>query len=1279
MAGLSQDELLSDEELQEYLNTQPASVVDEPVVQTPDAPEIATPDVPEEKSTLETIREQGVPETIGDEPEFSEDDLTSPFDPVAPEVPDPYEEERVIEELPTTTLTDAFRSLLERNDVVAEEQSDKILPLMRMDAEAAMVAGEDLTEGQLSLLLPDMPDVKRNRLARRADMSLPEILEDLKLQRYEEIDAGKGIIREELAADAEDKIANYKSVELNATRRILIPAEKKYGKDSQEYKDALNEFNSFMSEQEANYEAGVGGTYYAKSKKEARIYASLDEQARVDSAFETADYFLNNRNIYLRNAARMAFIPVQEGIMSIESFNVLMGGDDLFDPVAAFAEIPWNYADMQEELRQGNLYGAGFEGAMAAVNLLTALPMAKALSSGISTTWKAVGGGKGAYNDVMKAMAAENKLAYDIKKQARGVANQNPEVRNQIIKEFEEQFDVTISVADDAGNLKVDPKLVRSTGRKKISEYFSDMGYVGTDGKTVSLTDYAINDDSLAIPILDPDKMDQFVATVVELKKNPKFAEALETTGNERLVDKLFDLTLNKDLLASDDLLEVLTKNGLAFEEYVLGVVGSGSDAGKILNQLSQLKRIKPQSVKDAQATKARIETQQAIGRLWTGTVLRTENVRRGLMVSSFATAVRNLQSGVIRAPMESLADVMDTSILTYQLAKQSGASTPKALLKFHNSINPLVRDGTWGGAFNNMRYIFKDQQVAEQFTNYILDRPQLAEQFEKLFHNINEIQDYTGRGQAQTKYGKVLDKGMSKVEDMVWTLNGPNRWQEHMIRRATFLAELERQVGLNWNIDLKTALKEGKIDEMLRDAPSVRPSGSRSFLDMVEGASQKALDVTYAKQPDFKPFKTISDGLTKSGLTIVVPFPRFMFNSMEYMAQNVGGSGLVAIRKAISKESRAAGITARDREDITRNLVGLATMSAFYQMRQNGFGTNDYTMVTDGENQVDISAQYPLRQMAWITEFEARRQEGTLDTWYGMEPKEIAETFLGSTIRTGTGNVFVDEITAIIKGTQDVVGEEKMRRSIGRLVGQYTATYLTPIYQLTEAQRVQGARGEEAKDFRGSISPDSGLYAAEHPSVRAIYEVFAQRGLAAPSFEEELPQRINIVRGQLQRPDSAARLYAGLTITERDSDVEDYLKEIGYGEPTFQLGSKSRIPANQIAENEFISAVLPTMVEVVQELAETMEPNDKNARNLFARKEIKNVADDLRQEFNDPYLGDVAPAAVIVDELSRMNKEDRKYGIVLFKRNNDGRLPDLRSLEDLMEYAEYCKINYLK
>ena len=148
-------------------------------------------------------------------------------------------------------------------------------------------------------------------------------------------------------------------------------------------------------------------------------------------------------------------------------------------------------------------------------------------------------------------------------------------------------------------------------------------------------------------------------------------------------------------MLGSEDLLAALTRRGLKFEDYVLGIVGSGSDAGKLLNQLSQIKRLKPASIKEAQEAAAKIETQKAFGRLWAGSVLRMENIRRGLMVSSVATAARNFQSGMIRAPMESLADVMDTALLTYAKSKEAGDTTAKAIGKFANSVNPLVRDGT--------------------------------------------------------------------------------------------------------------------------------------------------------------------------------------------------------------------------------------------------------------------------------------------------------------------------------------------------------------------------------------------------------------------------------------------------------------------------------------------------------------------------------------------------------------------------------------------------------
>ena len=982
---------------------------------------------------------------------------------------------------------------------------------------------------------------------------------------------------------------------------------------------------------------------------------------------------LENRNVMTRNLSGTLLNAVEDGTISLNQLNLLVGLDEWFNPATTAVEIPHNFADVQESARDGDLKGAAVNTGIGLLNIAASIPLAKLATKGISSGWKALSGGRGAYHDVQEAAARETERYLEVRKLASDTANKNKDIRNQLIQEFEERFEVTISNADKDGNLTIDPQLVRASGKKKVSDYYSDMGYVGNDGKTVSLTDFAINDDSLAIPTLDPEKMDMFVATVVGLKNNPEFAKALKTTGDERLVDKLFDLTLNKELLGSEELLRELTKNGLSFEEYVLGVVGSGSQAGKLLNQLSQIKRYKPASIKEAQEAKAKVETQKALGRFWSSTVLRTENIRRGLMVSSLATAARNLQSAGIRAPMESLADVMDTAIITYGNARTSGKTRPDAIADFVGSINPLVRDGTWSGAFNNMRYMFMEQGRAEDFTNYILDRPELTEQFERMFNNINEIQEYTGRGQAQTLVGKGADNVASRIEDFVWAVNGPNRWQEHMVRRATFLGELERQVKLNWDMDLQTALKEGKIQDMLNDASNVRPEGGTSFLTMVETATNKALDVTYAKQPDFAPFKATSDMITKSGLTVVVPFPRFMFNSMEYMAQNAGGALLVPIRKAVSKESRAAGFTARDRQDVTRNLVGIAAMSSYYQLRKQ-YGTEDYTSITYEGEQVDLSAQYPMRQMGWIAEFYRRSQEDTLETWYGMDMEEITETWLGTSARTGTGNVFLEEIAEGIKGTEDIIGEEKRAKAIGRFVGQYANTFLTPIFQLAEAQRVLDIRGEEAKDFKGSITREANLpYAGESTLVRSFYEQMAQRGLAAPSFEEELPQRVSIDQGKIQRPDSAARLYAGLTIRERDSDTREYLREIGYSDATYQLGSRSKIPENKIAMNEFMSNVFPTLVEVARNVAESQFV-EKKEQHIAARKYIKDVATDLREEFNDPRIGGASELAVVADQLARLSKEERNFGILMFRSYNEARLPDITSLSDLTAVYEYAK-----
>ena len=1036
---------------------------------------------------------------------------------------------------------------------------------------------------------------------------------------------------------------------------------------------------SFSEEQERIKKLALA-PYLAMGQSEDEALASFKEKVPDSIIFQDAEIetlnqadefmfsekardkligFLNSRNAITSGLTEQLL----DSDLTMPEINAIVSTDELLNPVTILANMPKHYADVQEALKVDDYKGAAKAAFVASLDALTAIPLTKAVTKSVNVVWKKAGGGKD-YNRVQQAMTNESDIAEGILKANKIKANKNKDLRDKLIREFEERTNVVISTVQKNGHLKVDPVLVRQTGKQKVTDYYYDDKYVGSDDMKLGLDDLAINEDDLAIPILNPNKLDALVGVVADLQK--LHPDALKVKKDERLVDRLFDLTLNKELLASEELLKVINKHGMSFEEYMLGVVGSGSQAGRLLGKIGQLKRIKPTSVKEQQAEAAKNASQKAIAKFWTNTVLRGENIRRGLMVSSLATAARNLQSGLIRSPMESLGDVMDTAMITYAKGVQEGDRFGGVVGAVKN-INPLVLDGTWSGSFRNMRYILGDQNTAKQFTDYILDRPELTDQMSRMFNNIGEIQQLTGRGSAVTKVGKGLDAIAGKIEDGVAFLNKPNLWQDHMIRRATFYSELQRLTKANYNIDLQDTLNSGRIQDLLNDASDLRPKGAPSFVSMLDDSVKKALDVTYASEPDFIPFKTMSRLITKSGLTVIVPFPRFMFKAFETMAQYTGGGAILAMRKAISKDSRAGGFVARDRQDISRNLVGLGAITAMYQYRTMDGVSSDYTSMDWDGKQVDITAQYPLRQISWLAEFVKRSEytggNDTTDVWNGMSINDITETWLGSSARTGTGNVFLQEIGSIISGASDDVDEARREKTIGRLVGQYVNTFLTPIFQLSEAQRVTGDRTNEYKDSALDPSLEGNFSKEFHRSIGG-------RGIRAPSTEEDLPTRMTIDKGPMQRPDAALKLFAGLTVRERDSDVTDYLTEIGFGDPTYELGSKSRVASERRRENEYISLTLPMMVGLAKEMAQSTT-NNKKDEYAKARKFVTDFTRKLRTDYK--LKGTSSPVATAIDELSRIPKVDRKYGMLMFKENMDEPfdLTNANHIRILIEFSE--------
>ena len=785
---------------------------------------------------------------------------------------------------------------------------------------------------------------------------------------------------------------------------------------------------------------------------------------------------------------------------------------------------------------------------------------------------------KGKY-DIERAKANTKIEANEQKIKAKAVASDNREVSKDFIEEFEERLGKQISTRDADGNVTgLDFDLARKVGKETTESLYGSKTRAFLDNvvgvKTIADMDVAKGVDETFSVILNPDKLDAIVAVASDLKK--QFPDAFKPKVNPatnkqlRVIDHLFELTVSGEL-KSDKLIDTLGTYGLTYEDYIVSVMGSGSDAGRLLNKLSQLGRARPKSEAEELANRSLMDAQNGI-RQW---VMRIENIRRGSLVSQLATAARNVTSVAIRMPLESLGNVMDTAL--YSLGKEGWGAAGKSMLNRQN----------WVGSFKGMGH-FSSLNTGglyrknREFTDMILEQPEFSVQYDKMFNQLNEIRKHT-KGPT----GGVLDKVATQLERGVDVLNTPNRLQEFMVRRVSFLSELERLVKREWNVDLIDTVGNGDLRKLTSDMSQFRPKGARSFIELVDSSVGKALDVTYAKQPDLKIFRDATNFITRNGLTTIIPFPRFMFNSIELVATYAGGASIPLTRKLLDmgKKGKSAALNEVERKLVTRNVMGLAGIMAAYQYRSE-IGSmelgdelreqveGDYKLLAFGDKRVDVTPQFPMRQYMWAGEAVRRIANGTFSDWY--DHREAMQTFMGTNVRVGTGNVIFNDLAEIIS-SDDAVAGERVKTGFAKAVGNYLSTFATPIAQIVEAQRAAGMRSMDYVD------------AAEDPTLNTSDNFFSEfsrpfraRGfsnLFTPDSEGTLPPREFLFSQDKQRPNPLVKGIFGINMFEKDEDYGQFFKQLGYTE--WKLGSRSKIPTQKRNENQIIRTILPAVANL--------------------------------------------------------------------------------------------------
>ena len=584
-------------------------------------------------------------------------------------------------------------------------------------------------------------DVAATQITAADDAGYETPIKDDRAPTEEQASEADSLATQELNADVVLKVNSMYDIEFKTTKETEYDASGKSTRTGVRRKSEFADIRRGIEqdlrrqgvvpeqmEQAIEDEFKARGIEVGSLSETAEVYAEQESARAVEKVNEKKE-----RLIELLTSENFVTSGLTDQLLnsglSISQINGLVTADEFLNPVTGIVDVPILFKDAGESIKNGDYGVASLQIGAAVLSLAPALTVAKV---GTKVAAKS-------RNKVMdKIVAADKSSTKETVEAARVSANtvEGKEIEQQFLREFEEANEVNVTDVDpETGNLSINQQKARDAGRDTATDAMNlqasrsaseaDLIAQGKDADRIftdaeAFLDVGEDADALMSPILKAEKFNAIVSIAKDFKAN----NPNSWSNDKTVIDNLFELTVGKDIDANQELADSLAKYGLTFDEYVMTVVSGGSDAGKILNKLSQIKRAGHLDNVDAVKNKALEKRQNGFMR----TFRRLENIRRGGMVSMIKTAARNLQSAAIRAPMEAFENIMDNTI--YALQNDGVIAGGKALLDLR---------GGWKGSLSHLKYMYRNPALAKQLTDHILDRPEFANQYTNLFDNVNE------------------------------------------------------------------------------------------------------------------------------------------------------------------------------------------------------------------------------------------------------------------------------------------------------------------------------------------------------------------------------------------------------------------------------------------------------------------------------------------------------------------------------------------------------------
>ena len=632
---------------------------------------------------------------------------------------------------------------------------------------------------------------------------------------------------------------------------------------------------------------------------------------------------------------------------------------------------------------------------------------------------------------------AQLKVAKETQKKLRQTST---DIREQLAASIEETYGKEAIIRHSNGNVKeLNSKFIRES--EDANGLYKQV---------------AVDDPDFIDPAMSVNTFERVVASTAELfdgvKKgtikltdeitgeplNKKQLSALTSKlqPGEMVSERMLTILKNTaDSESNDIVVQMLGKYGITRREIAAVMFADASKAGQKLNRLSQLSSVIGRAGRIKTAGEAAEEAEAAVTDKLGSTFRRLEDLRRLTLVSGVATAARNSIGQVIRSGVDTL------------------------VYGFESAINPNKKFG-FKNTFAQVSNTFFNSDDSATMAQFLLDHaPEQKARFYNMYSEITNKLAKKNPGQASmaSKSNGLQSESpiLDTWENTITTLNFFNRFQEAVYRNGAFTTSIQRQL-FDKGVDMLDVLKNGTITENIPE-------------DMIAKAVDDALEFTYASQPKTGLFQLANNFIVKSGLTLAMPFPRFMFKAIENTYNyNITGAG-TAITRMLLQKSRGQQVTDGMYRQLAEGVAGgLPMITLGYTLRdpENGMAGSEWYMLQDGKgNEFDARPYFPLTPYLLIGEIIHRYMDDR-PIPDKINIQELLEGFTGTNFR-GAGPIakMTEDLFKAIETGGDDMGFKYSMATLGEYLGEAISGYGQPLYQFADVE-VFGDMNQRKKDY---------------------------------------------------------------------------------------------------------------------------------------------------------------------------------------------------------------------